>query len=706
MVAVPTVFWLAGIVAASAVLRFALGRQLPGIWIKPDELIYSELAKSLAESGTFAVRDVPGLEYGPVYSLLISPAYALFESVPAAYTAAKAINAVLMSVAAVPTYLLARRVLARALSLVAALLAVAVPSMAYTGLIMTEAAFYPVFLFTVLAIVLALERPSVSRQLLALALIALALLTRAQALALVPAYATAILLVAVLDARATARGGFGRLLGGQVARFTPTWLALVGLPLVVISVQLLRGESLASLLRGYASVAGETYTPSDVARWFLYHLAEFDLYLGVLPFAALLLLVGEALSRGEVSRPLRIFAATAVAACFWLTLLVAAFASQPYIQYVEERYLFYLAPLFFVALLAWIERGLPRPRLPTALAAVAAAALPVVLPYETLVRGSIEHSHTLALMPLWGVERRLPSPDVLPLVVTAAALAAALGFLVLPRRLALLAPAVVLLYFAVASEPIQDWFQDRAAGSLAAGISGERDWIDEAVGTDADVAVVFSGGSDWHAVWENEFFNRSVGPLYNIGPEPGGNLHLPDTHPRIDGETGVLLDDRNVPMTAEYALADRALSLDGRVVARDRAIGMLLYRVGGPIAVRTLTAGLYPGDQWSGPEVTFARFACQGGTLVALVGSDASLFTTPQTVTASTAGREVARATLRPGATRRLTVPLRREQGVCNVKFAVSPTAVPADVLGSEDGRELGVRFLRIRYVGAPGEGR
>ena len=63
--------------------------------------------------------------YSVVYPLLISPAYALFDSLPDAYAAAKTINALCMSLAAIPAYLLARRVLAPPLSLVAALLTVA-----------------------------------------------------------------------------------------------------------------------------------------------------------------------------------------------------------------------------------------------------------------------------------------------------------------------------------------------------------------------------------------------------------------------------------------------------------------------------------------------------------------------------------------------------------------------------------------------------
>ena len=103
----------------------------------------------------------------------------------------------------------------------------------------------------------------------------------------------------------------------------------------------------------------------------LYHVAELDLYLGIVPFAALVLLtfVGRSLDR-----PLRVFLAAALPLTAWLLLEVGAFASalSPRIQ---ERNLFYVAPLFLIALLAWIERGMPRPPRAAAIAAVLAAAL-------------------------------------------------------------------------------------------------------------------------------------------------------------------------------------------------------------------------------------------------------------------------------------------------------------------------------------------
>ena len=116
-----------------------------------DELVYSELAKNFAATGQFLVRGVPAHGYGFVYPLLIAPAWRLFASIPDAYRAAKAINAVVMSLGR-----RSRRTCSRAascglrLALVAAALTVLVPSMLYTGMLMTENAFYPVFVWLAL----------------------------------------------------------------------------------------------------------------------------------------------------------------------------------------------------------------------------------------------------------------------------------------------------------------------------------------------------------------------------------------------------------------------------------------------------------------------------------------------------------------------------------------------------------------------------
>ena len=438
---VPAWAWLTLIVVVSAAFRFQLSRDSPGPWIFVDELIYSELAKSIAAGGDLFVRDVPVVGgYGVVYPLLISPAWALFDSIPEAYTAAKAINAVLISLAAVPAYLLARRLVGEGLSLFAAVLAVALPSLAYSGVIMTENAFYPLFLVVVLSLVLVLERPTLARQIVLVGLLGLAYQTRPQAIALAAAALTAPLVQGLLGRRVRA---------AVVAQRTLYGIAAAGVVLV-LGVQFARGESLSSLLGAYAVVGEGGYHAGAVARYFLYHVAELDLYLGVAPVIAAALLV--VVARNTDAR-LDAFLAAAISVSFWLLLLVATFASQ-FAGRIQERNLFYLVPLVLIALLAWIERGAPRPARATAVVAIVAAALPGTLPFARLI-DSPAVSETLMLLPLWDVtDHGLRAGDLSAVVVPAAIAAAAL-LLFVPRRFVLALPLLVLVYFLVALPPIE-----------------------------------------------------------------------------------------------------------------------------------------------------------------------------------------------------------------------------------------------------------
>ena len=184
---VPAVAWLVGLVVISTVLRFLFARAIPAPFIFQDELLYSELGKSFGTTGHFAVRELPGTAgVGPVYPLLISPAYALFGSLPHAYVAVKVINSLLVSLSAVPAYLIARRLLAPLPSLLAAALTLTLPWLFFSALVMTENAFLPAFLFWFWSLVVMLERPTLVRQLVMFALLGVAYETRPQAVALVP----------------------------------------------------------------------------------------------------------------------------------------------------------------------------------------------------------------------------------------------------------------------------------------------------------------------------------------------------------------------------------------------------------------------------------------------------------------------------------------------------------------------------------------
>ena len=85
--------------SSSARSRSARGLRagMLGPFIMVDELIYSELARSVAAGAGFQVRGLPASGFSLVYPVLISPAYALFDALPDAYAAVKTLNALLMS---------------------------------------------------------------------------------------------------------------------------------------------------------------------------------------------------------------------------------------------------------------------------------------------------------------------------------------------------------------------------------------------------------------------------------------------------------------------------------------------------------------------------------------------------------------------------------------------------------------------------------
>jgi hypothetical protein len=684
--AVPVWAWLVGLVAVSAAIRYAIGRSAVAPWIMVDELVYSELAKSFAETGRFLVREHATAAYGVVYPALIAPAWALFSSIPDAYAMAKAINAVLMSLAAVPAYFIARRVLTPWWSLAAAALTVAVPGMLYTGTLMTENAFYPVFLLVALAVVAWLERPTWQLTTAVVAAVALAYLTRAQALALVPAVVTAPPLLVWAQRR-----------GRRALRdYWPMYALMGGGVLLALVVQVARGKSLQGLFGAYRVASESNYRAWDVFRWFWYHLADLDLAMGVVPLAAFLIL---AIGIRGLERRLQVLLVATASLTFWLVLEVAAFASVHALR-ILERSIFYVTPLFLIALLVWIERGAPRPLRATAVAAVVAAALPGLLPFPSLITlGAV--SDTIALLPLWALHSDLfPGQiEAIGLVVVLGCAAAVILLCLVPPRYAVVLPLLVVAYFAVTQKPAEGKQHTASLGALFAGINVDRDWIDRAVGPDARVAAIWSGNTDRYSIWENEFFNRSVGEIYDLGAPLGGGPGLVSHHVTIDPDTGVMSADGR-PIRSRYVLADGSVALAGKVIARDDRKGMFLYRVNGPLRQASRVEGLYPQDTWSGRQVTYTRLGCRGGSVAVQVASDPSLFTRPQTLTASVAGRQVARTQVPPDRTITLRVPLRPQGPKCVAVFDISPVVVPAVATRGQnpDPRELGLHFNSFSY--------
>jgi hypothetical protein len=231
-----------------------------------------------------------------------------------------------------------------------------------------------------------------------------------------------------------------------------------------------------------------------------------------------------------------------------------------------------------------------------------------------------------------------------------------------------------------------------SVGKRWAGIHNPHpDWLDRAVGRDASIAFLRTGGTTDEALWENEFFNRSLGPVYATD-----RTRRPDPLPETDvsrGPDGRLRDADGNVVRAEYALVDGSTDVEGRVVATD-PVGLKLVRVDGPLVLPVKVTGVYA-DTWSGGTVTYRRLDCTGGRLTVNIGSDPSLFTRDQVVTAFAGGRQVGRATIPAAENRDLTVPLAPgADGACTVSFVAERTAVP----GNGDDRRLGAHFRFLSY--------
>ena len=562
---------LGAAIAAVAAVQALLAAAVSSPWIFPDELIYSELAKNIAAGHLPAVRGVTSFSYGIAYPALISPAW-LFGNAATAYAAVHVVNAVMMPIAAIPAYLLARRFVGERSATVVAVASILVPGMTYTSSLLVENALYPAFLFALLAMIRSYERATPTRQLVALVAIAFAFEVKALALVLVPAHLCSIWLA-----------------GGRAARrrYLPTALVIAGTVGVAAALVTIRSGSPTHVVGAYSAVLSHV-DPTAIPWWFLLHLAELGVAVAWIPLVATILLVSR-----QANETARAFARLAVPVVVWTLLAVAAVATwpgagpaglPPTTARIYERSTFFLLPLLLIGFAIWIEgRQRPVGRRDIAIAA-AAAMLPVVLPISDL--RSRANFQAPALVPwlslgvvrMWWV--------VFALVLGAASL------LVLLRptpRTPRLAWMLVCAWFVLTSVFMHASTMNEARVTSSFGAAAKRDWIDATVGRNARVAIVWREPGRGinppedrqRVVWINEFFNRSAGAVYVIGGQmPYG---LPTTRAVVrPGGLTTVSGDR---LRSGYVLAACDLGVAAPVVAVERKTRVALYRTAGAIRI-------------------------------------------------------------------------------------------------------------------------
>jgi hypothetical protein len=369
------------------------------------------------------------------------------------------------------------------------------------------------------------------------------------------------------------------------------WPSVIPLVLAVgvFAARLVRGSSASESLGAYWEL-WRGYDPLQVGKWLVYHLADIEVYLAVIPLAVAPIVLWSLVRRGRAgSTPAAAYAALFLSANAVGLLVVAAFTSTPWgYDRLHDRYAFYLLPLWLVLLVAWLADGLPRPLVATAAGVGLALLLPAVLPFRQLaneagidtVPGALWvrlEAETAGSGPLSG--SRLLAVFVIGLLAVA---------VLLPRRLRLLVPAAVLVVFAVTA--VLAW--DRMIGAPEDAVfadAPERAWIDGLLPEDASVTKLYlesercpASALTRHALFLTEFFNATVDrAAYLEGSVPDG---LPIERVSVDGGR-LLISPGTTPLVAEYVYTQPGIELEGRRLGTGTSAGLVLWQTDGEVRI-------------------------------------------------------------------------------------------------------------------------
>jgi hypothetical protein len=335
-----TVPILAALVCASFVARLALGwlRATPTFFA--DEYIYAELARSLAETGQPLIRGASASFPALLQPLLTAPAW-LAEDVETSFRLVQALGALAMSLAAVPVFLLSRRLrLGPGVSLALAALALVVPDFVYSGWVVAEPFAYPLALGAVAVGTAVLARPSLRLQLAFLALAVPATFARVQFAVLPVCYLAAVLVVGLRE---------------RAVRCTLREQAVV-VAAVLVPVAAFLAIGPGQALGFYEGILDLDLGSPELAKWFGADAMLLAYAAGVVLAPGALLGLWLALRRPRSREEL---AFGALATTFTVALLVEAAAYGIGGDRIQERYFFYAVPLVGILFALYASRGWP-----------------------------------------------------------------------------------------------------------------------------------------------------------------------------------------------------------------------------------------------------------------------------------------------------------------------------------------------------------
>jgi hypothetical protein len=304
------------------------------------------------------LHDVDARATDRLYSLVLSIAFH-FLAAANAIRVDHLLSVVLFVSAAAPIYLLSTSMLRSRLAAVAvAALSVVVPWLAITSALFTENLSYPLFWWMMLAVARAIASPSRSRDATALIAIGLLIVTRVQFVAVFVGYVLALSFACMwrTSATSTLRHRIATAARELVRRgtFTVTTVIVV---LAVLAYERATGQwtrHVETLLGSYSNVVVHKAVPPNMVEGIGVELIALALGVGLLP--AIVSIAWYFKSIGSPAREGRRVMLIGLGILLAAFMMLTVFAQLGYLgAMTEERYFFYVTPVFWFGAFAALE---------------------------------------------------------------------------------------------------------------------------------------------------------------------------------------------------------------------------------------------------------------------------------------------------------------------------------------------------------------
>ena len=478
------------LVLVSVALRTAAAFGVDAPWIAPDEMLYGLLGRSFWQTGQMRLfgTGAPFYGYYPVFA-----GWPLAAFGPTAGLAVlKVVQVLAVSSTALIVYGWSRRLTTGWWAFTAAAMTVALPALAYSGLMMTESVFLLTMTVALSLLARALSDPSPRNQLVAAGALALPVAVRLQGLGLLPAAVVAALLMAYFERDRR-----------LVTRFLP-FFAASAIVLVAISLGRFAVGAVGGAVGAYGTVGKNGFQLTEVLRWSFREAGDLFLLVAGLPLLATVALTVERVRKREHDVHLSALLAVALGYGAVTVVQVGAYASQ-YVHQLAERYLITVAPPLFVAFVVWSARGMSRSFI-TAGVVIVVAIPAMLLPMQKVTDGAVPSA--FMVVPLLDLANRT-SHATLTYVWPATAAIIALLLIVSHRRLAPFLGAFVVVVL-VATSVLAQREVDRRSRVDRLGFFSHSSprWIDHAVA--GPVAYLDDGDFFWNGVWQQVYWNSRI----------------------------------------------------------------------------------------------------------------------------------------------------------------------------------------------------